>query len=174
MLAARLLIGALFIYASAYKILDPAAFAASIRNYMIIPPAWTNLVALTLPWIEVGAGLFLIFGIQTRPSALLTTGMLAFFLGIIIYAYSIGLDIDLRVFQLVGRFGRPHRNHHYCPRHSAAPRILSHSCLGSRRFQHCETPRSWGQNAAIEWIRIVVIIENSSAPIPRVHKEGKR
>jgi putative oxidoreductase len=107
MLAARFLIGALFIYASIYKILDPAAFAASIRNYMIIPPAWTNLIALVLPWIEVGAGLFLIFGIQTRPSALLTTGMLAVFLGAILYAYSIGLDIDCGCFgSAAGSAGR--------------------------------------------------------------------
>lgn len=97
-LAARLLIGGLFIYASIHKIQDPAAFAASIRNYLIIPPAWSNLVALTLPWIEVAVGVFLILGIQTRPSALLTTGMLAVFLTAIIYAYSIGLDIDCGCF----------------------------------------------------------------------------
>lgn len=97
-LAARWLIGGLFIYASIHKLLDPAQFAVSVRNYMIIAPAWSNLVALTLPWIEVVAGLFLIVGIQTRPSALITTGMLAFFLGAMIYAYSIGLDIDCGCF----------------------------------------------------------------------------
>lgn len=97
-LAARLLIGALFIYASAHKILNPAEFAVSVRNYMIIPPAWSNLVALTLPWVEIAVGLFLVLGIQTKPSALLTTGMLGVFLAAIIYAYSIGLDIDCGCF----------------------------------------------------------------------------
>jgi putative oxidoreductase len=106
-LAARLLIGGLFVYASVYKILDPASFAASIRNYMMIPALWTNLVALILPWIEIGAGLFLILGIQTRPSALLTTGMLAVFLGAVLYAYSIGLDIDCGCFSsAAGSSGR--------------------------------------------------------------------
>jgi putative oxidoreductase len=106
-LGARLLIGGLFIYASIYKILDPAAFAASIRNYMIIPLSWTNLVAVMLPWIEIGAGLFLILGIQTRPSALLTSGMLAVFLGAVLYAYSIGLDIDCGCFSsAAGSAGR--------------------------------------------------------------------
>ena len=55
-LAARLFIGGLFIYASIYKIGDPANFAVSIRNYMIVPPSWSNILALTLPWIEIGAG----------------------------------------------------------------------------------------------------------------------
>ena len=53
-LLARLLIGSLFIYASIYKIFDPSAFAASIRNYGLIPPIYSNLIALTLPWLELG------------------------------------------------------------------------------------------------------------------------
>ncbi len=97
-LAARLLIGALFIYASVHKILNPAEFAVSVRNYMIIPPAWSNLVALTLPWVEIAVGVFLVLGIQTKPSALLTTGMLGVFFAAIVYAYSIGLDIDCGCF----------------------------------------------------------------------------
>jgi putative oxidoreductase len=96
--AARLLIGAIFIYASAYKIWAPAEFAASIRNYMILPVSWSNLAAVTLPWIELAAGALLILGIFTRPAALLTTGMLAVFLAAMIYAYSIGLDIDCGCF----------------------------------------------------------------------------
>jgi putative oxidoreductase len=97
-LTARLIIGGLFIYASIYKIGDPASFAVSIRNYMIVPPSWSNILALTLPWIEIGAGVFLILGIQTKPATLLTTGMLAVFLAALIYAYSIGLDIDCGCF----------------------------------------------------------------------------
>lgn len=97
-LAARLLIGIIFVYASIYKILDPESFALSIRNYMLVPPSWSNLVGMTLPWVELGGGVFLILGIQTKPSALLTTAMLAVFLGAMIYAYSIGLDIDCGCF----------------------------------------------------------------------------
>lgn len=98
-LAARLLIGSLFVYASIYKILDPADFANAIRNYMILPPQWSNIVALTLPWIELFAGSLLILGIQTRPAALLTTGMLSVFLCAIVYAYAIGLNIDCGCFE---------------------------------------------------------------------------
>ena len=101
-LAARLLIGSLFIYASVHKLLDPADFAVSVRKYLIIPAAWSNVVALTLPWIELAAGFFLIVGIQTKPSALLTTGMLGVFLAAVIHAYSIGLDIDCGCFSSAG------------------------------------------------------------------------
>jgi putative oxidoreductase len=110
--AARLIIGGLFIYASIHKIIDAADFAASIRNYMIVPPAWSNILAITLPWIEIGAGGFLILGLQTKPAALLTTGMLGIFVSALIYAYSIGLDIDCGCFTSAaastGRVGMYH------------------------------------------------------------------
>ncbi|MFC1834716.1 MauE/DoxX family redox-associated membrane protein [Thermodesulfobacteriota bacterium] len=97
-LAFRLIIGGLFVYASIHKIMDPGSFAESVRNYMILPPSWSNLVALTLPWIELGVGAFLILGIQTRPSALITTFLLGVFLCTVVYAFSIGLDVDCGCF----------------------------------------------------------------------------
>ena len=97
-LAARLVIGGMFVYASIHKIADPGQFAVAIRNYLIVPPEWSHLIALTLPWVEMGAGTFLILGIQTKPSALLTTGMLAVFLVAIVRAYATGLNIDCGCF----------------------------------------------------------------------------
>lgn len=111
-LFARLIIGGLFIYASVHKVLNPADFAVSVRNYTILPLEWTNLVAVTLPWVELGAGIFLILGVFTKPSALLATGMLAVFLAALIYVYSIGLDIDCGCFssstQSSGKIGPLH------------------------------------------------------------------
>lgn len=111
-LAARLIIGGLFVYASFYKLFHPLDFAVSIRNYGILPPAWSNIVALSLPWVEITAGVFLIIGIHTQPAALLTTGMLGIFLAAIIYAFSIGLDIDCGCFSSAasspGRVGPYH------------------------------------------------------------------
>ncbi len=94
----RIAIGCLFVYASYHKLFNPGDFAVSIRNYTIIPVEWTNLVALGLPWVELVTGFLLIAGIQTKPAALLATGMLGIFLGAIIYAYYIGLDIDCGCF----------------------------------------------------------------------------
>lgn len=108
----RLIIGGLFIYASAYKVSNPGEFAVSIRNYMILPVEWTNFVAITLPWVELGVGIFLALGIQTRASALLTTSLLAVFFVALVYVYSIGLDIDCGCFsssaQSSGKIGPLH------------------------------------------------------------------
>jgi putative oxidoreductase len=108
-LLARLLIGGLFVYASVHKILDPANFAVAIRNYMIIPPGWSNVAAMVLPWIELVAGLLLIAGVLTKPSAVLTTGMMVVFVGALSYAYIIGLDINCGCFgssvDSLGRIG---------------------------------------------------------------------
>lgn len=111
-LLARLVIGGLFIYASIYKVLNPADFAISVRNYTILPVEWTNFVAITLPWVELGSGLFLVMGVFTRPSSLLTTGMMAVFLAALVYAYYTGLDIDCGCFssssQSSGKIGPLH------------------------------------------------------------------
>jgi uncharacterized membrane protein YphA (DoxX/SURF4 family) len=68
---------------------------------MILPPAVTNLVAIVLPWIEFIAGSFLVLGIMNRPSALIISGMMGVFVAALVYAYSIGLDINC------GCFGTP-------------------------------------------------------------------
>jgi uncharacterized membrane protein YphA (DoxX/SURF4 family) len=104
-LAARLFIGGLFIYASVHKILDPAEFAQAIRNYLILPTVWTNVVAITLPWIEFVAGLLLILGIETAAAALIISGMLAVFLPALFYAYFTGLDIACGCFSAAANSG---------------------------------------------------------------------
>lgn len=112
MFVARVVIGGLFVLASVHKIVDPTGFALSIRNYMLVPAAWSNFLALVVPWVELGAGALLIIGIETKPCALLTTGMLGIFLTALIYAYSIGLDIDCGCFtsaaSSAGRVGPYH------------------------------------------------------------------
>lgn len=62
-LIARLLVGGLFILAAVMKLLDPEAFAKDIRNYAILPAAWSNVAAMTLPWLELVTGALLIVGV---------------------------------------------------------------------------------------------------------------
>jgi len=97
-LAARLLIGGLFVYASLHKIVDPEGFAQAVRNYQMVPPGLSNLIALILPWIEITTGGFLILGIQTRPAALIVSGLMAIFLVALFQAYFNGLDIHCGCF----------------------------------------------------------------------------
>ena len=97
-LIARLVIGGVFVYASIHKILDPAGFAQAVRNYQMISPHYSNLIAVTLPWIEFCAGLFLILGIRTKASALMVAGMMVVFSVALSHAYFTGLDIGCGCF----------------------------------------------------------------------------
>ena len=89
----RLVLGATFIYASLDKIAHPEQFARIIYNYKILPPFLINIFAVTLPWVELVAGLFLILGIFTQSAAFL----ICFLLMVFVFAISINLfrGIDL-------------------------------------------------------------------------------
>ncbi len=98
--AGRVLLGAIFVYASLDKIIEPAAFAQAIANYQILPPAWVNAVALILPWLELVSGICLITGKLMRGGALAITLMLFVFMGALGYNAYRGVDIACGCFSL--------------------------------------------------------------------------
>jgi len=78
----QLALGAIFVAAALPKIVDPPSFAHMIYNYRIVPGALVNLMALTMPWIELLCGLALLLGIwrdtaRTLIGALLVTFIIA-------------------------------------------------------------------------------------------------
>jgi uncharacterized membrane protein YphA (DoxX/SURF4 family) len=85
----------------ASRVPDSAGFAKDIENYRVPPRQLTNLVAITFPWIEVAAGLLLIFGIWSRASALVIGVMLIVFLLAIGQAVTRGLNISCGCFGTV-------------------------------------------------------------------------
>jgi len=93
-------LGAVFIYASFDKILDPAAFARIVYHYQLIGPSRVigplpaNLLAVTLPWVELLAGLLLASGFWRREAAALSALMLAVFLVAVGAALARGIDIE--------------------------------------------------------------------------------
>ena len=90
----RLVVGSVFVAAGAMKIWNPGSFANAIANYRLLPDALVNLVAITLPAIEVLAGGLLMAGRWKKPSALLITGLMAiFFTGI---AQAVYRHLDIR------------------------------------------------------------------------------
>ncbi len=99
---ARLLLGMVFLYAAAGKIVDPADFAQAIANYQILPSAWINLTALFLPWLELVCGLGLVTGVCKYASTLLVTLMLVAFTAALAYAAYRGLDIHCGCFSTDG------------------------------------------------------------------------
>ena len=101
-IALRLILGGVFIFAGVLKIYEPGKFAQDIGNYRIVPHDLLNLFAITLPWVEVLAGLFLIFGIWFRASAVVVLGMTVMFFVAISSALARGLNIECGCFGTVG------------------------------------------------------------------------
>ncbi|HNY70014.1 MAG TPA: MauE/DoxX family redox-associated membrane protein [Syntrophorhabdus sp.] len=91
--AARMALGAMFVYAGVTKIIDPAGFAMSVYNYHLLPGWLVNITAIMLPWVEVAAGTSLVLGLWTQGGALITAGLLLVFTLALGFNLSRGLDI---------------------------------------------------------------------------------
>jgi uncharacterized membrane protein YphA (DoxX/SURF4 family) len=102
LLAARLVIGALFLYACVDKIAHPDRFAVAIRNYHFLPDALVNFWAITLPWAEALVGLTLVLGVWTRGAGLVSALMYFSFVIALSAALARGLDISCGCFNQGG------------------------------------------------------------------------
>ena len=99
---ARLYLAYIFIYASIHKIIHPDSFAVDVATYQILPHSLVNLFAVTLPYVEIGAGLMLLFGFKTRQGALLVCLMMLMFLVALIIALAKGLHMSCGCFASQG------------------------------------------------------------------------
>lgn len=93
-----IVVGALFVYAGAVKIIDPIEFARDIDNYKMLPWKMCVALALYLPWLEILCGLALITRRLYRGSVFLVTGMMGVFIVASIVARSRGLDVSCGCF----------------------------------------------------------------------------
>lgn len=75
----RLYIGGLFIFASLYKINHAVEFAESIANYQIVPYWAVNVLAVTMPWLELICGLMLVMGFRAKSVTVMIGVMMAMF-----------------------------------------------------------------------------------------------
>ncbi len=101
MIAARLVLGNLFILYGFHKIGDPVEFLKLVKEYELLPlapPEYMNLTAVILPWLEVICGNLLLAGLWIRGAAFTILAMLVVFTTAIVIraagVYGAG-DIDL-------------------------------------------------------------------------------
>jgi putative oxidoreductase len=94
----RVIVGFVFIYAGIIKISDPAGFSDAINNYDLLPLSFVNIFAITLPWIEVVAGLFLLFGVSVKENSFIISVTLIVFILAIVISLGRGLNIDCGCF----------------------------------------------------------------------------
>jgi uncharacterized membrane protein YphA (DoxX/SURF4 family) len=83
-----------FVYASLDKIADPAGFARIVYQWQLVGPVLSNLVAVTLPWIELVAGLLLIAGVWRRDAAAILGVLLVVFIVAASIVLVQGTDVD--------------------------------------------------------------------------------
>ncbi|PIR15854.1 MAG: DoxX family protein [Elusimicrobia bacterium CG11_big_fil_rev_8_21_14_0_20_64_6] len=80
-LAARVIVGAVLVYAGAAKAAGPAEeFAIVIGSYDLLPRDMVLTAATFLPWVEILIGWALIFGLKLRAAAISAGAMFAAFL----------------------------------------------------------------------------------------------
>jgi putative oxidoreductase len=89
---AQLLLGLLFLAAALAKIVDAASFARQVHNFHLVPLWSEHLVAMTLPWVELMAGLALVLGIRARAGAWVAGALLLAFTFGVALAMARGLN----------------------------------------------------------------------------------
>ena len=92
------LLGGLFAYAGAIKIVDPMHFAIDIDNYKMLSWAISVRLAFYLPWLEVFCGIAVVFRFLYRGGLSILTALIATFIIASIIAKGRGLDISCGCF----------------------------------------------------------------------------
>lgn len=97
-LLARLVLGGVLIAAGALKVGNLQKSAMAVRAYELLPTAIANFLGYVLPWVEIGLGLLLIFGVAVSISGLFGAIIMLAFIIAIAQAWARGLSIDCGCF----------------------------------------------------------------------------
>jgi len=98
-LVLRIALGAIFVYSAWSKLKDSwALFAMAVDSYQVLPAWGVQLVARTLPWVELLIGVLLIVGRWMRVAAVGCSVLLLVFFGLMVRAHLKGMEINCGCF----------------------------------------------------------------------------
>ncbi|PTX95215.1 hypothetical protein DB345_13080 [Spartobacteria bacterium LR76] len=98
LLLLRIALGSVFLYAGGIKAMATESFALTLMPFTFVPPEAYDWIALLLPYTELLAGLFIIFGLPRIGAALI--------LGLsILFCYVIGWALSNQIIVSCGCFG---------------------------------------------------------------------
>lgn len=103
-IACRLALAVIFLYAAVEKIIDPREFAVAIYNYDLLPDIAVNMLAVILPMLEIFLAVSLISGIYVRGASLTASFLFLAFAIALSASLLRGLDISC------GCFGKSSEN----------------------------------------------------------------
>ena len=98
-----ILIGGVFVYAGATKVLNPLAFANDISHYRMLSWPLGIRLAFYLPWLEILCGFALILGRLRAGGTAILLGLTVIFILASIVARARGIDITCGCFGHVGK-----------------------------------------------------------------------
>lgn len=90
----EIILGGLFCYAGYLKAHQPYEFAGTLIAYRLLPVTLVGAVAAILPWLEMGAGAFLVVGLKKRSCLILIGALTGVFLLVMLITMGRGLHID--------------------------------------------------------------------------------
>ncbi len=106
LLASRILLGVVFIFAAVGKIANPGGFAEDIDNYRMLPYILVVIMAVVLPWTEAVCGVLIISGKWLKGSSFLLILLNIMFIIAVSSAVIRGLDIECGCFSLASSVPR--------------------------------------------------------------------
>jgi uncharacterized membrane protein YphA (DoxX/SURF4 family) len=96
--AARLVVGGVWLGAGAAKLGDPDSSVRAVRAYELVPDPLERTVGYALPLLEICLGLLLVLGLAQRLAAIASVVLLAAFIVGISTAWARGLQIECGCF----------------------------------------------------------------------------
>ena len=92
-IAGRFGVGSVLLIAGAAKIRAGVEATTSIAlGYRLLPASLARALSLGLPWLEIGAALWLVSGIAVRPAAALAVTLLAVFTAALVLSLARGMS----------------------------------------------------------------------------------
>jgi len=107
-IALRILAAGIFILSSSTKLFHPAQMADSIDNYRIIPEFLKFTImpaAYILPWLQLICAVMLLIDVYAKTSALILSGLLAFYTIAIAQAWARKIEIECGCFDMLIEWG---------------------------------------------------------------------
>lgn len=98
MILLRLILGLIFVFSGGSKLRYPRIFAEILTGYELLPASMVTLVAVTLPMLELLAGLSLLLNYRRKGTCLVLAGLCLSFMVAVGWALAKGIDISCGCF----------------------------------------------------------------------------
>jgi len=94
-LVLRVLLGGWFVYSGGEKVFGSGLteFTRAVGNYRMVTEPWDAMIAYTLPWFEIVAGVCLMLEVMKKGALMVLAGLTAVFSIAIGHAWWLGLNI---------------------------------------------------------------------------------